>query len=405
MEQPLYQLRELERAGATGELIAVVESIEVCVYLLRGRIAWAISSDSGGTLLHHLQDRCRIDREQVRSVLDECRRTVRPLGETLVARGLATHDQVKDALRQQIREVFSRLQGLTATRALFVPREVRYSEALTFTLDEVSHHAARSSGRPDGRSPQQLLEDLWASLSTASWLELRRDGEVVAATGRPEGRAPGHGAEDLRALCLDARLPRVTARSAHGSIIGQALHQPGMVAFCGVPHAEDLGLAGAVLRMHGPREDESLVPPHPTDYRTWTHGAADRPLYAVEAAFRELPELDAVFTTSERECAWGIYRVHRSLKARVEPVQAWDVLLDASLEPCFPVRKRWEALDGDATALSFEHAEGTFFGRRLAANSDRTLWIVMRRGETRSLGWGVLRSFAALLAGLPGLSA
>lgn len=404
MEPPLFQLRELERAGATGELIAVVESIEVCVYLLRGRIAWAISSDSAGTLLHHLQERCRIDRDQLRSVLDECRSTMRPLGETLVARGLATHDQVKDALRQQIREVFSRLKGLTATRALFVPRQVRYSEALTFTLDEVSHHAARSSALPGGRSPAQLLDDLWAGLSSASWLELRRDGELVAATGRPEGRAPSHGAEELRTLALDSRLPRVMARSAHGSVIGQALHQPGMVAFCGVPHAENLGLAGAVLRMHGPREDQSLVPTHPTDYRTWSHGAVDAPLTAVEAAFRELPELDAVFTTSERECAWGIYRVHRSLKARVEPVQAWDALLDASLEPCFPARHSWEALDGDAIALSFEHPEGTFFGRRLNPQSRRALWLVMRRGETRSLGWGVLRSFAALLGGAPGLS-
>jgi hypothetical protein len=404
MEQPLFQLRELERVGATGELIAVVESIEVCVYLLRGRIAWAISSDSAGTLIHHLQERCRIDRGQLRSVLDECRSTQRPLGETLVARGLATRDQVADALRQQIRDVFGRLHGLTATRALFVPRELRYSEELTFTLDEVSHQAPGSSARPDPRSATQLLEDLWASLGSASWLEIRRDGELVAATGRPEGRAPSHGAEELRALALDARLPRVTARSAHGSILGQALQQPGMVAFCGIPHAENLGLAGAVLRMHGPREDKSLLPTSAADYRTWSHGSVDAPLTAVESAFRELPELDAVFTTSERECAWGIYRVHRSLKARTEPVAAWDLLLDSSLERCFPARSSWEPLETDGAALSFEHPDGTFFGRRLDSRSGRALWIVMRRGEARSLGWGVLRSFATLLGGLPGLA-
>jgi hypothetical protein len=404
MDQALFQLRELERAGATGELIAVVESIELCVYLLRGRIAWAISSDSAGTLIHHLQERCRIDRGQLRSVLDECRSTQRPLGETLVARGLATREQVADALRQQIRQVFGRLQGLTATRALFVPRELRYSEALTFTIDEITQHVAGPSGSPPPRSPAQVLEELWSSLTGASWLEIRRNGEVVAATGRPEGRAPSDGAQDLRGLALDARLPRVTARSAHGSILGQALQQPGMVAFCGIPHTGNLGLAGSVLRAHGPRQDRSLVPTNPTDYRTWSHGSVDAPLAAVEAAFRQLPELDAVFTTTKRECAWGIYRVHRSLKARTEPVQAWDTLLDSSLERCFAARSDWEALEGDGAALSFEHPDGTFFGRRLDPRSGKALWIVMRRGETRSLGWGVLRSFATLLGGLPGLA-
>ena len=400
MEQPLFQLRELERAGATGELIAVVESIEVCVYLLRGRIAWAVSSDSAGTLIHHLRERCHLDRAQLRSVLEECRSTQRPLGETLVARGLATREQVASALRQQIRDVLGRLEGLTASRSLFVPRELRYSEALTFTLDEVSNHAARLSARPDGRTPAQILEDLWASLSNASWLEIRRDGEVVAATGRPEGRAPSDGAEELRALALDARLPRVVARSAHGSIIGQALHQPGMVAFCGVAHAENLGLASAVLRTHGPRDEASLAPTNAADYRTWTHGTVDAPLTAVEAAFRELPELDAVFTTSGRECAWGIYRVNRSLNARAEQVQAWNALLDTSLQPCFPSRTSWEALESDVPSISFEHQDGSFFGRRLDPQSGRALWIVMRRGEARSLGWGVLRSFGNLLGGL-----
>lgn len=403
MEQPLFQLRELERVGATGELIAVVESIEVCVYVLRGRIAWAVSSDSAGTLIHHLRERCRIDRAELRRVLEECRNTQRPLGETLVARGLATREQVASALRQQIREVFGRLEGLTASRSLFVPRELRYSEQLTFTLDEVSNQAVRLSARPDARSPQQILKDLWASLASASWLELRREGEVVAATGRPEGRAPQHGAEELRALALDARLSRVVARSAHGSIIGQALHEPGMVAFCGIAHAENLGLASAVLRTHGPKDALSLTPTTVADYRTWSHGAVDAPLGAVEAAFRELPELDAVFTTSDRECAWGIYRVHRSLKARTEPVQAWDALLDASLQPCFPARPAWEALESDGAALAFEHENGAFFGRRLEGKSGRGLWIVMRRGEARSLGWGVLRSFGTLLGGSAGL--
>ena len=404
MDQPLFQLRELERAGATGELIAVVESIEVCVYLLRGRIAWAISSDSAGTLIHHLRERCRLDRAQLRSVLEECRSTQRPLGETLVARGLATREQVASALRQQIREVFGRLEGLTASRSLFVPRELRYSEALTFTLDEVSNHAARLSARPDARSPAEILDDLWASLSTASWLEIRRDGQVVASTGRPEGRSPAHGAEALREVALDARLPRMIARSAHGSIIGQALHVPGMSAFCGIAHAENLGLASAVLRTHGPKDEGAPRPTAAADYRTWTHGVADAPLDAVEAAFRDLPELDAVFTTRAGECSWGIYRVQRSLNARTEPVRAWESLLDSSLEACFPARPSWEALETDVAALSFEHEDGTFFGRRLDAKSDRSVWIVMRRGEARSLGWGVLRSFARLLGGSPGVT-
>ena len=198
-----------------------------------------------------------------------------------------------------------------------------------------------------------------------------------------------HG-ERAAKLALDARWPRVTARPPR-QCIGRAA-SPGWW-LCGIAHSEDSG-AGAVLRMHGPREDQSLVPTHPTDYRTWSHGAVDAPLTAVEAAFRELPELDAVFTTHERECAWGIYRVHRSLKARVEPVQAWDALLDLRWSPASGGGRAWEALDGDSAALS-SAPEGPSRPPPESALA-RALWIVMRRGTGPV---GRFASFAALLGG------
>ena len=106
---PVTRLCELAEAGATGELVCVGAGFEAHVFLQAGRVAWATDSTHPFAFASHLQRIAKIDVPTFRQVVEECRREKLPLGETLVAWGLATWDQVRAALTHQIGEAVALL--------------------------------------------------------------------------------------------------------------------------------------------------------------------------------------------------------------------------------------------------------------------------------------------------------
>lgn len=131
-------LKDLSSQGATGELILVDEPLEVHVYLMGGRVAWAYSSLSKGSFISHLSATCRLDRQTLKDIVEDCRRTGQPLGETLVRWGVASQEQVRNALKEQICDAFLTLKGLSRLKTLFIRKRIAYERQLTFDLGEVS---------------------------------------------------------------------------------------------------------------------------------------------------------------------------------------------------------------------------------------------------------------------------
>jgi hypothetical protein len=137
MHNTLRTLRALANGGANGELVAISGASEIRVYVLEGRIAWASSRKASCTLTHYLLEQCCLTRTQLREVVEECGRTRQPLGETLVSRNLATLEQVRAALAQQIHDVLGLLEVCCEVRSVFIPRALRYAKELTFPLSEI----------------------------------------------------------------------------------------------------------------------------------------------------------------------------------------------------------------------------------------------------------------------------
>jgi len=114
------RILELAGEGATGELVCACQAGRVHVYLQRGRVAWASDGRHPRAFTGHLKRHAGLETPVIEEVVSECRASHRPIGETLLARDLATEEQVRTALRHQI--------GL----ALHVG-ECRHDGELTFT--------------------------------------------------------------------------------------------------------------------------------------------------------------------------------------------------------------------------------------------------------------------------------
>ncbi len=96
------RLLDLAREGATGELGCSCQERRMQLYLQRGRVAWASDPRHQRAFTAHLKEHAHVQAADIEAVVADCRTTKRPIGETLIARGLATEEQVRAALRHQI---------------------------------------------------------------------------------------------------------------------------------------------------------------------------------------------------------------------------------------------------------------------------------------------------------------
>lgn len=140
MNGPIQQVLDVTGLKASGELICEAGGSEVHIYFQAGRIAWATDSRHPLAFKLHLEEHAGLKDEQYRSIVAECRRTRVPVGETLRASGLLTHEQVKAALRHQILLALSGLgQCAPGDKAVFLarPQFASHNIELTFDVNEL----------------------------------------------------------------------------------------------------------------------------------------------------------------------------------------------------------------------------------------------------------------------------
>ena len=100
---PFRALIELVEQSASGEFVCVAKSAEMHVFLQNGRVAWATDSSAPFAFSRWLLEHTGLTKEVFQEVLESCRRDRLPLGETLVEWRVATREEIKSALRFQIR--------------------------------------------------------------------------------------------------------------------------------------------------------------------------------------------------------------------------------------------------------------------------------------------------------------
>ena len=291
---PLDVLRDLADREASGELICVAGEVEVHVFLQRGRVAWATDSEHPRAFARHLQDMTGIDDASFRDILESCQRERRPLGETLVTWGAASHDEVREALRHQLLLALKILARPTQTQSLFLDRTRQYSEydaSLTFAVQSLLETApapaapaaplARPSARP--RAATNDAERLLATVDDLMWTELFTGVELVAAAPEPTP-TPRVGRAIIEESLLDGT-ELVALRDPAGTLAGARMGR-NQSLWCRLSAA---GVVGRVISelgifaMLGGRESPTQGAGERGD--AWTFGASDSPVAEALAEF------------------------------------------------------------------------------------------------------------------------
>lgn len=389
-QTPWHTVRRLVDTASTGELIIASDAIEIHVYLLDGRLAWATSSTARNEFQRRLVEDHGIASDVLRDVIEECRRTRGRLGETLIAWGVATAEQIRDALRGQIQEALISAAAHPGARCLFVARRLAYAMELTFALDEIAVEHDPASSMCGSDTAHQMVTTVLDGVPDALWVEVLEHGAVVARAVRSAAR-PAALVERLQGMLAGHDLEALTVRSAmHGAVLGQRL--PGLPAavWCAVGPGAKLGVTSAVLasaigaQARAPETDAGDEPWHEAVDPGARFGVS-----VFAGATRSRDELVAGFALGERGGPTGVWRggpaidVHVGWTRRLAPLLGGD---DAFGRPV-------GAMLYDQIALRAVVGNFAYYGA-LLQDSTTSVWLVLRTWASQGLGWALLQTVA-----------
>ena len=123
--------------GLDGEVIVRRGDDYGRVFFVGGKVAWAVASTTGQTLMSLLAERTDVGDEELRSVYAECRRTGRGFAQTLVDWGLLGEDAVRALLLEHVAVGLARILAWRDADVMVVPEKRAYRSSILFTLGDV----------------------------------------------------------------------------------------------------------------------------------------------------------------------------------------------------------------------------------------------------------------------------
>jgi hypothetical protein len=410
-------------AGRSGEFIFATNDLEVHVFLQRGRIAWATDSSRPFEFTRFLRSRCRIEDEMFREVLEECRRSRKPLGQTLVAWELSTWEDVRASLRHQLRLALGTLAQSPLGASMFLSRGrfADYDERLTFDLGELAlgegedEPAERaSSARPPTAdiappppkrasepAPATALEppsreagearptasELLDAIKDACWVVVPGEPAPDSATRGPSPEVPA----ELAERTLGDGADFVALRSSDGAVLGSRVDDHAGGLWCGLASDSGFGAALVALSSRGLLRRAARRKAHATrEPRAWKRGGFD-PSWSdeVEQVFAYGHDILAVALVSPGgHVVAGMSRKGTDEEACTEIIERRAPVFAARVaEP-----------EGALESLGFrsrrvvtgETQVWCFGAETLASDAGSTIWVLVAREATQGVGWACL---------------
>ncbi len=392
-ETPLATIVRLAATAATGELIAADDAVELHIYFLEGRLAWATCSTSRRTFVDHLVERHGVAADAVREVIDECQRSRRRLGETLIGWGVATPPQVRDALAAQLGEALEAATRHPGARTLFLPRRMTYDRALTFELEELL--PARGTAELAG-STDDLVAMVVQALPEVLWVEVIVPGGE--ATREIRGAAcPSDDLDGLRAALHEHAFDALALRTAAGVVLGQRLPGRAGSLWCASGPDTKLGVATTALAS---AVGATVAPPsRPAGGSAWRE-AGDSPAVGVlAAAMLTTDDLAAALLLRGDGRADGVWRGAATFDGYAASARALHPLLQAGLPASLAPPRG--GLRPATTSLRAVRGPVAYHGGRLAGGTT-SVWLAVNAWATQGLGWALLQTVSRQVADAQG---
>jgi hypothetical protein len=412
-EAPFDTLCALVDGRASGEFISASSSAEVHVYLQRGRVAWATDSEHPFAFTRYLQTSAGIDADGFRDILESCKRERRPLGETLVAWGLVTRQEIRAALRHQLELALAHLRDGSAAQTLFLDRTrqfAHYDDALTFALADILSTSTARSAPPSSRRGSRLLHAGTGAPPSARrllesgvdilWTELF-DGTTRVESEPEPATTPRFAPQVVEQTLLDGA-ELVIVWLPDGLLGGVSLSASRSL-WCRLARDSTVGAAASALGAFGPASaspgESSEASPNG---EPWTLcGEGDPALEEMRAFLDRAPEMLAAFVLNAqgggRPC--GVGRASLALDAALETASRRARVL--TIERIFEDGVVRDADDGGVgfhfRSMVTAEPRVWCFGAELAAPSRRTVWALLDRRCSQGLGWAYLTSLSRSL--------
>lgn len=403
-ERPLQAVRRLCSQGASGELIVVADDAEVHVYLQSGRLAWATSSRAPLVFSRELIAQADIDQESFRTLLDDCRKSRRPLGETLLSWGLASEEQVRSALESQLRDALQTLATGPGGSTLFLERTqafAHYDRRFTFDgfelLDDLEQEGVRTLERPEAPESVDACRDVLERVPGAIWSSLKLPGKPAYTVGNDDPVSLPEAAWQS----LERGVEIAIVRAGRGTAVGCASGIDGNPLWVGLDAEVGLGAALSALAMCLGRTTSAPSRPSAMTAPVETTHASLCP--ECDGALRQLlsgtRELQAVGVCEGGQPLHVVER--RGLDASA--VLAHDLehapLLELGRSPAFQPRP------GDLESYGFHFGtlalcvEASWhFLSEVTDGSGRLTWLWIDGLASQGLGWAMTSSVNRLLA-------
>lgn len=401
-EPPLAMLERLVADQSnSGELIVASENLEAHIFLFRGAVAWATSSAAPNALTRHLVEDCQVDPALIREVIDDCKRTRKHFGETLIEWKVATYEQVRGALRRQVQEALASLAGIGLARTMFLPRRVTYRPDLTFSPSEVMPGTAPPPPAAADDELRGLVETTARSLPEALWVQALQGGAVVASSAKQDVSAPASLPAELWRTLATESAETMTVRSALGALLGQALPSNETSLWCALPPGAKLGLALAFLHAQARPSLPELERVEPG--RKWSVQDDGRLLAThapLEQAMSQSDELLAVLVMHRG--SGRIATAHRDqyqIKEAIDCTRRVSPALDLSLRSCFlPGTSALGSVTYEQASIQLGCADRNYFLTTVGGSSGLLIAVVIQRQALQGLGWALLATLARQLA-------
>lgn len=160
----LKVFQEATSWGKGGEIVLRCGSDTGRVFFAEGKIAWATVSTIKKTFTKYLVEQTQLGEEEAKEAFEDCKRTGKNFGETIVEWGLLDEASLRQLLLQHISACLLEIFCWPDVESMFMPDEKPYKGSLTFDFMEILQTVLilDAEGRLPfkGLSAVQILDEL-----------------------------------------------------------------------------------------------------------------------------------------------------------------------------------------------------------------------------------------------------
>ena len=392
---PLRKLHACAREMRSGEFICASETLEVHVFLQRGRVAWATDSSHPFEFARQLKSHRNIDDATFRELVETCRRDRLRLGETLIAWEIASWGEVHSALEHQLRLAIQTLADCEPGSTVFLERKnfAAYDEKLTFDVRALLPSEADEDGPVRTMSGEIAMSpstarQLFEVIKGARWVHVVEGGALVEMAGRTEAsRAPS----ELSPLTLADGADFVAVRGADGCLLGAHLSGTSRQFWTLLAIDSTFGATVAALSATGllarRRRKEGTTSAQP-----WDVGTSSQ-LDPLQSFGREV--LGAIVLGPDGAVLAGRGRDGLDLYVAQDVVRRRRIVF-GELGQAPWTHGTLGSMGFDQRTMVTGEADMWCFGSEnvQCAGKSCTLWVFARREGGQGLGWACLNSLA-----------